>query len=135
MRGKILAFFTAALLVVAGGLTASIAQDVTDPITAALLPNDMITVVRNSHQRLAAPLYLLNPGALDQVQKCAMVAATTCTAVMASAYVNAPLCIAEDQSGFIVAHAIMAPASTTVTITAASSQSDTFVVNCNPFPN
>lgn len=71
------------------------------------------------------------PAAKTFAGTCAMATSTTCTATVASTYVT-PLCFAQDVSGLIFAHCTQS--STTVTVTAASSNSDTFnfVVVGNP---
>lgn len=121
-----------------GGITIALA-DITDPVlptTVQFLPTDQIQgVVRNGHQNLAGSLWQLAQGGGEQVNKCSMVSATTCTITLVNAYTQAaPICISEDQSGFIASHATAAQNSTTLTVTAASSQSDTFVADCSGNP-
>lgn len=111
----------------------AVAQDITDPITSAFVMADQITVVRNSHQRLAGPLNLLVPGSGIQPATCTMATATTCTATITQTYTATPACFAVDSAAAIAGTASLS--GTTVTITAASSNSAKWFAVCIPFPN
>lgn len=69
----------------------------------------------------------------DVVGTCTAAAATTCVVTFTTAYNNAPVCVATDQTNITTLK--VTPTTTTLTITTTAASSDVFAYNCVGNPN